>query len=105
MTKDVMTQNQLDVLGQAALLACCKAHQGGFQRLRDAQGRKLADALLHGLRGLLDLWLTLFEIAKRQDLRPRLWKAPRSPIADHVLTYIKGVCQLRHAALGLNCGF
>ena len=53
MTKCVMSQNQLDVFAQAALVRGSKAHQDHFQRLRDADGRQLPGAFLgHGLRSL-----------------------------------------------------
>ncbi|MGC3005082.1 hypothetical protein ACPF8X_43570, partial [Streptomyces sp. G35A] len=54
MTKSVMTEHQLDVFAQAALMRGCKAHQDHLQRLRDADGRQLPGAFFgHGLRGLL----------------------------------------------------
>lgn len=47
MTKYVMSQYQLDVLTQRALMACCQAHEAGFQRFRNANLWELADALFH----------------------------------------------------------
>jgi hypothetical protein len=47
MTKNMMCQYQLDVLRQRALMACCKAHEGGFQRLRNPDLGEVADALFH----------------------------------------------------------
>ena len=47
MTKYVMSQYQLDVLTQRALMACCQAHEAGFQRFRNANLWEVADALFH----------------------------------------------------------
>ena len=54
MTKCVMSQNQLDVVAQGALVAGRKAHKHDFQRLGHANWRELPGAFFvcHGLRGL-----------------------------------------------------
>jgi len=47
MTKNMMSQDQLDILRQGAFLPRCQAHQSGFKRFGNANLGEVADALFH----------------------------------------------------------